>query len=55
MRIPNQSADQIFDQMSGFYPTKWIISNRVSLSKKACNCSCASCQGQKSTIVKQIG
>lgn len=47
MKIPNQSADQIYGQMSGSYPTKWISSNQVSLSKKACNCGCTSCQGKK--------
>ena len=59
MRIPNQSADQIFGQMSGSYPTKWLSSNQVilggNLSKKACNCGCASCQEKKSTIVKKVG
>lgn len=59
MRIPNQSADKILGQISGFYPTKWLVSNQISLganlSKKASNCGCASCQGQKPTMVQKIG
>ena len=59
MRIPNQSADQILGQVSGFYPIKWLGSTQaglgIELSKKSCNCGCASCQGQKPTIVQKIG
>ena len=57
MSLPTQTAvHSLSGQVSVFYPIKWLGSTQpslgIKLSKKSCNCGCASCQGKKSTIRK---